>query len=123
MAAPPYPQVGRVYDGTHHKTVDGDTFDLIEFRPIRIRLLGVDTPERSAGTPFWNARNYTASFLSSVYSPYRVQTAAKDSFGRELAWVWDSAGRSLNDALLAEGFAEPYAAEAMLQAAAQGERV
>jgi endonuclease YncB( thermonuclease family) len=122
MASPPFPTVGRVYDATHHRTVDGDTVDVIEFRPVRLRLLGVDTPERSDHGPWASATAFTRQFMAATQT-YRVQTATKDAFGRELAWVWDSTGRSLNDALIDNGHAEVYAAEKMIAAALAGEKV
>ncbi len=123
MNTPEFPQVGRVYDAHLHRTIDGDTIDVVEFRPVRLRLLGVDTPETSEGISRLNAKNFTHAFCSSPYQPLRIQTATKDNFGRELAWVWDASGTSLNDALLEHGYAEEYGATVMIQAAMSGQQV
>jgi micrococcal nuclease len=81
------------YRATLVRVVDGDTidvnidlgFDYITTRR-RLRLLGVDTPER--GEPdYTKATEVTKDILGSTKSII-VRTISKDSFGRWLADVW-----------------------------------
>jgi endonuclease YncB( thermonuclease family) len=126
MSAPPFPSGAiRVYDAGPVRVVDGDTIDVIEWRPIRLRLLGVDTPERSDRAKWEEATKFTEAWIVSAQERgnVRVQTAAKDAFGRELAWVWDTMGSSLNDDLILGGVAEPYRPSDMIQAALDGREV
>lgn len=74
------------------RVVDGDTIDVMldlgfqTYCSQRLRLLGVDTPER--GQPgFVEASDVTASTLNAA-AVITVHTVRKDSFGRWLAEVW-----------------------------------
>jgi len=96
------------------RVIDGDTVILrvdVGFHlsaVLRFRLLDVDTPER--GTARWTeATIFTESWLAEKMpvGDVRVATTKGDSFGRWLAHVYTPDG-SLNDALLASGFAAPY---------------
>jgi micrococcal nuclease len=90
------------------RVVDGDTIDVdldLGFDRIRtrqrLRLLGVDTPER--GQPgFVEATDWTRDMLSGA-SRIIVNTVRKDSFGRWLATVWVD-GVNLNDELASAGW-------------------
>lgn len=72
----------------------------------RVRLLGVDTPER--GQPGWaEATAFTQAWLADAGAMVAV-TSRSDSFGRYLADVRDGDGMSLSSALLAAGHAVPW---------------
>jgi endonuclease YncB( thermonuclease family) len=83
--------------------VDGDTFDS---SIGRIRFFGVDTPER--GEPcFSEATEFTRLLLGSQV---RLQDGPRieDTYGRRLAYVFDSSGNSIDVQLIAGGFATAW---------------
>ena len=113
VAAPAY-RYAAVVVGNH----DGDTvtadIDLGLFtwrRAERIRLHGVNCPELAtpAGPP---AKAFTAQWLAAAKNVVLDTSITKDGaekFGRLLAVVWrDDDPVSLNDALLAGGYAVPF---------------
>jgi len=95
--------------------VDGDTLDVrVELGlgvvlAARVRLLGVDAPERHTAEGR-RAAEWVSAWLESRTG--LVMATVKDrreKYGRFLATVWDPAGGcSLNGALLAEGLAAAY---------------
>jgi|Deesub1362B_J571_1020462.scaffolds.fasta_scaffold00525_2 micrococcal nuclease len=91
------------YVGTVTRIIDGDT---IEVDGIRVRLVGIDTPER--GEPgFKEATEFTAS-LCSVGSTAGLDIddlEPKDKYGRTLAVVYCN-GVNVNAELLRQGYAE-----------------
>jgi len=112
-----------VYRARPEQVIDGDTIDVTldlgrrTYATERLRLLGVNTPERKGATLAAGnaARAYVAAWLASKASrataawPLRVQTEKDDAFGRYLAFVWAvSTGECLNDDLLLTGQAVPY---------------
>lgn len=73
------PQVKRV--------IDGDTYALYDIGITdeeRIRVLGVDTPERNEPL-YLVARDSTAAWLRR--GPFQIAACHRDSFGRLLAWT------------------------------------
>ena len=91
------------YKATCTNVVDGDTLDILldygfdTYAKRRVRLLGVDTPERGQDK-FKEATAFTRECVENkdIY----VQTYKSDVFGRYLANVWYEDGqRSLNDDL------------------------
>lgn len=85
------------------RVIDGDTIEIIlqlgfeTYAKRRVRLLGVDTPERGQNN-FKEATEFTRKCVEDkdIY----VQTYKSDVFGRYLANVWYEDGqRSLNDDL------------------------
>ena len=91
------------YKATCTNVVDGDTLDILldygfdTYAKRRVRLLGVDTPERGQDK-FKEATAFTKECVENkdIY----VQTYKSDVFGRYLANVWYEDGqRSLNDDL------------------------
>jgi micrococcal nuclease len=90
--------------------VDGDTLDVsIDagfdfFTNQRLRLLGIDTPER-------NEKGYQEAkdFLKSMCLKKEIQitTYKKDAFGRWLSVVHVQ-GENVNELLLKNGLAKPY---------------
>lgn len=102
--------------------IDGDTLDLIvdagfrATRAERVRLLGVNTPERKGPTRAAGdaAAAFVADWLHAPYAlpadwPLLIQTSKSDVFGRYLATVWRiHDGACLTADLLAAGHAVPF---------------
>ncbi len=109
--------------------MDGDTFHcrLSSGENVRVRLIGVDTPEssdnpkarRDAGRSGQSleeiikmgraSAEFTKRLLprgETVYLEFDAQKT--DRYGRLLAYVWLSDGRMLNELLLREGYAMVY---------------
>lgn len=90
------------------RVVDGDTIDVdidLGFDKIRtrqrLRLLEVDTPERSE-IGFAEATEFVKQRLSAS-KQIIINTVRKDSFGRWLAMVWYD-GKNLNQELFDMGW-------------------
>ena len=107
------------------RVIDGDTADFVLdlgfhlTASLRMRLLGVDTPEMHAKDPVERgraviAKQYLMQALKPGLSldmdwPLRVRTEKADSFGRWLADVWlADSGVSVNGELLKLGHAVEY---------------
>jgi|DEB0MinimDraft_3_1074331.scaffolds.fasta_scaffold132282_2 micrococcal nuclease len=93
------------------RVVDGDTIDValdlgFSLRARhRLRLLGVDTPER--GQPgFSDSTAFVQQRLSSAQEII-IWTVKRDSFGRWLANVWAD-DQLLNDELAAMGWGAQF---------------
>ena len=82
------------------KVVDGDTLDT---SVGRVRLFGVDTPEKGKSC-FQEATNFTRI---AAGTKVRLETGPRrtDSYGRRLAYVYDSSGDSIDAQLISGGFA------------------
>ena len=105
------------------KVIDGDTLDVAldagfrNFREERLRLLGLNTPERKGETRKAGdaARLFVVDWLSWLEGmewPLTIQTAKSDAFGRYLARIWRTTdGRCLNEDLLAAGHAVVFMAD------------
>ena len=83
--------------------VDGATFDT---GVGRVRVFGVDTPERG-DTCFSEA---TAATERLTGSQVRLEDGPRltDSFGRRLGYVYDASGNSIDVQLVAGGFARAW---------------
>lgn len=111
------------------RVVDGDTFvcKLEGKEEVRVRLIGVDTPESSDNPKARRdaertgqdleeilrmgrlAKEFTKRLLpegTTVYLEFDVQPT--DRYGRLLAYVWLPDGRLLNEVLVREGYAQVY---------------
>ena len=103
------------------KVVDGDTIDVnIDMgfglhSTHRLRLWGVNTPEKHASDPAvrekaYEATEFTASFVED--KDIMIQTYKSETFGRYLAKVFVPQGNNeyvcLNDMLVIEGLAIPF---------------
>ena len=101
-ASPPSPPQPCVVE----RVADGDTFTCRDGR--RVRLLGVDTPELGQGEP---GRQSHAALrrLLPLSATVRLErdVAARDRYGRELAYVW-TGSRMVNEVLVREGWAMLY---------------
>jgi endonuclease YncB( thermonuclease family) len=91
--------------------VDGDTIDveLDSGRRTRVRLIGVDTPERGQCF-FTRATNVTERLAASrrVVLQGDATQATRDRYGRLLAYVWLPGGHDLGLQLLKNGVARVY---------------
>jgi micrococcal nuclease len=91
--------------------VDGDTIDvaLDHGARTRIRLIGVDTPERGQCF-FTRATNVTARLSAEKRVVLRgdATQATHDKYGRLLAYVWLPGGHDLGLQLLRAGVARVY---------------
>jgi endonuclease YncB( thermonuclease family) len=99
------------YRGTVTHVVDGDTLDvrLVSGKRERIRLIGIDTPERGvcyAAKATTRVRELAMS-KPVVLRGDRTQDT-RDRYGRLLAYVWIPGGKDLGYQLVAGGFAKVY---------------
>jgi endonuclease YncB( thermonuclease family) len=114
--------------GTVSYVVDGDTVDvrLTSGRTERIRLIGIDTPERGqCGAA--KATTYARSLAQGRAAVLQgdATQATRDRYGRLLAYVWVG-GRDLGFRQLARGLAKVYVYDRPFQRLAayqQAERV
>jgi len=90
---------------------DGDTLfiDTPGDSNLKVRLLGVDTPEVGDNLECYGneARDYLRGLLpegSTVYTQADVEPL--DQYGRSLLFVWTSSGQLVNLSLVADGYAE-----------------
>jgi endonuclease YncB( thermonuclease family) len=112
LAASPAAGAGAfTYRGTVTNVVDGDTLDvrLASGKRERIRLIGIDTPERGAcyaGKATERARQLAMSKPVVLRGDPSQDT--RDRYGRLLAYVWIPGGKDLGYQLVAGGFAKVY---------------
>ena len=86
------------------KVIDGDTLDVLAATTtLRVRLYGVDTPERGDACYAEATARLTALAGSRVLLVPDERTT--DHFGRELRYVFTANGQSIDDALVREGLA------------------
>ncbi len=86
-----------------NRIIDGDTFDSGEGR---VRLFGVDTPERGQDC-FQEA---TERLRSLAGETVRVESGprSKDSFGRLLYYIYTESGESVDETLVREGLGRAW---------------
>lgn len=89
------------------KIIDGDTLDvLVDHETIRVRLLGIDAPER--GRPLYaEAKEFLATRAGRLVY-LESDTEAKDNYGRYLFWLFDEKGQLINAELVREGLADVF---------------
>ena len=97
--------------GTVSNVVDGDTLDVVLAggKRERVRLIGIDTPER--GACFAAKATSRARALAQgkrVVLKGDATQATRDRYGRLLAYVWLPGGKDLGYQLVAGGFAKVY---------------
>ena len=107
--------VTSVYDGDT-MTVDIDLGFSIVLRNIKLRLLGINTPELRGGTKITKsyareARDFVRQ--KCLGKEVLIQSNGKGKYGRWLATVWHkdnekTSEKSINDLLLENNLAEPY---------------
>lgn len=117
-----------VFDGDTIEARQQDGTDLAETsEPVRIRLIGVDTPE---GRPDPEcgadaARDRLRALLPEGSTVWAApDREARDRYDRLLLYLWDDSGAFVNDTLVREGHAEalriePNTAHAELFAASE----
>src|SRR5687767_5276314 len=99
------------YRGTVTHVVDGDTLDvrLASGKTERIRLIGIDTPERGVCfTSQATARARVLAMSKRVVLRGDATQDTRDRYGRLLAYVWIPGGKDLGYQLVAGGFAKVY---------------
>lgn len=98
------------------RVVDGDTIIVNrDGDDIRVRLIGINTPESVAPDrpvecfgPEASARTKELASGKSVWLEYDPVAGELDKYGRTLAYVWLTPDQSLNEELVREGFAREY---------------
>jgi micrococcal nuclease len=84
------------------KVIDGDTFDLMSDKKIRIRMFGIDSPER--GQPYnVKAREFTAALIAG--KEINVAIRNKDRYGRFVCDVYLDDGTYVNAEIVKAGYA------------------
>ena len=88
------------------KIVDGDTFDLLttENNTIRIRMNGIDCPERKQDY-YQVAKDALATYIFK--NKVQLITFGKDRYGRILATVFSN-DQNINLAMVRDGYARHY---------------
>ena len=99
------------YRGTVTHIVDGDTLDvrMTSGKTERIRVIGIDTPER--GVCYFSqatARARQLAMSKQVVLRGDATQDTRDRYGRLLAYVWLPGGKDLGYQLVAGGFAKVY---------------
>jgi endonuclease YncB( thermonuclease family) len=99
------PSICAAWSGTVIGISDGDTITVLRGKtPIKIRLHGIDCPER--GQAFGKRAKRFASEM--VYKKtVTIAPTDKDRYGRTVAWVYVD-DMSLNEALVSAGLAWHY---------------
>jgi micrococcal nuclease len=99
---------------TVSKVVDGDTIDIkegVEVSAYRIRLLGIDTPER--GQPFYREATEKLEELTAGRKVLLVRDANNtDRYGRLLRYIIAD-GQNLNTEMVRSGYARAYMHEGL----------
>ena len=97
--------------GSVTAVVDGDTL-LVRMsggKSERVRLIGIDTPERGA---CWSSQATAAASRLAAGRPVTLRGDAtqdtRDRYGRLLAYVWLPGGQDLGYQLIAGGFGRAY---------------
>lgn len=91
------------------KVVDGDTIDvkLENGAQERIRLIGIDTPERGE-TCFSEATDRLKALLAGEQVTLKKDKSERDRYGRLLRYVCSADGIFTEGRLVREGLAVPY---------------
>jgi micrococcal nuclease len=106
----------KIYSSKYYsikKFIDGDTFWINDGskKGVKIRLIGVDTPENQArfGNPEEYFGDEASAFVKKILLNKKVRLEydidRTDSFGRTLAYVYLEDGTFLNEELIKQGFA------------------
>ena len=86
------------------RVIDGDTLDLSD--GARVRLYGIDTPER--GEPCFTEATNRLRQLAGATVRLESGPRATDSFGRRLAYAYTDIGHSIDVILIGDGLAEAW---------------
>lgn len=95
------------FDGQVVRVLDGDTIDVLlpEKTIVRVRLAGIDAPER--GQPFGRKATQAVHNMAAGKT-VRIAGQSKDRYGRTIGEVFPPDGRSLNRELVRLGLAWQY---------------
>lgn len=108
-------RVRHVHDGdTVFLQADGSGPVVASTAQVKVRLIGVDTPEVSPPAECYGRQAAEqVRGLLPVGSPVRVSADAgpRDRYGRRLLYVWTSAGRFVNYEIVREGWGEAIRVE------------
>lgn len=89
------------------QVIDGDTLDVrAAATDLRVRLYGVDTPER--GEACYQEATDRLQELAGPAVQLLPDARAQDQFGRELRYVYALDGTFIDEALVAEGFGHTW---------------
>ncbi len=116
-------QQARMLHGTVTWVYDGDTLEISEVG--KVRLIGIDTPERENSQRDWflekqgvpadrqraiyrQAKEYNIRHVKGQLVSLALDSPVRDKYGRLLAYVRLQDGRILNRVLLEEGLAVVY---------------
>ncbi len=89
------------------KVIDGDTLDVRSAQTeLRVRLFGVDTPERGEAC-FQEATDRLAA-LAGTEVQLLPDERLTDSFGRELRYVYSTDGALIDEQLVTEGYGHAW---------------
>jgi micrococcal nuclease len=98
------------FGGVVTRVVDGDTLDVND--DVRVRLIGVDTPEVYGGVECYGPEaSEQANHLAwgkEVRLELDPTQGTYDKYDRLLAYVWFTDGRMLNDMLITGGYGREY---------------
>jgi micrococcal nuclease len=97
------PAPAQTLTGRAVKIVDGDTFDLLaEGKTYRIRLYGIDCPERNQ--PYYRQAKLTLGKLCSNQT-LTVKYSGKDRNGRIIGNIYTSSNNYINLQMIQQGMA------------------
>ncbi len=96
--------------------VDGDTDKIdIDGRTVKLRLIGIDTPETKDPDkpvecfgPQASARAEQLLTGRSVWIQYDATQNRRDIYGRDLVYVWLDAHTMFNEVMVSTGYAHEY---------------
>ncbi len=97
----------QVLSGTVVHVLDGDTYDILTLDKdkIRIRMEGIDTPEK--GMPYYRtSKRYLSSLC--MHQVVKLEVTGTDRYGRTLAYAYLEDGRELSREMLKAGLAWHY---------------
>ena len=98
---------GQVKEARVVQVIDGDTLDLlISGTKYRVRLFGVDTPER--GERCYKEATERTRQLSSDIVRIEPGPRSQDRYGRQLFYLYTRSGESIDAALIREGLATAW---------------
>ncbi len=101
------PDAARLQQAQVVHVVDGDTIDVqIGGRTERVRYYGIDTPER--GQPCFQEATDRNEQLIAQAVLLLPDARERDRYGRLLRYVFDASGNSVDERLIAEGFAHAW---------------
>ena|GEM_PF-484251 len=100
------------------EVIDGDTISVSKNGKTTVRLLAMDTPEKSTTrtgeVQYYGeeAYRYAKSLIEKSDGEVRLtyDETKTDKYGRDLAYVWLKDGRMLNAMMVADGYAYSYTA-------------